>query len=137
MKKAFLEIDKVSLFLSPNKTILGKDVVQQLGREVSALGGKKVLVVSDPGVVKAGRYAMGGLNLSSLVLEDVGFGAMKHSDASCHQAGTVLSATESQSTGFNPDELNLRVNQGMKEANGIAAPAHACYSVIGQATDRI
>lgn len=54
MKRAFMEIDKVSQFLSPNKTLLGKGVVQQLGKEVSALGGHKVLVVTDPGVLKAG-----------------------------------------------------------------------------------
>lgn len=54
MKKAFFEIDKVCLFLSPNKTMLGKDVVQKLGEDVTVLGGKKPLVVTDPGVVKAG-----------------------------------------------------------------------------------
>jgi len=42
------------MFLSPNKIILGKHVVQQLGKEVIALGGHKVLIVSDPGVAKAG-----------------------------------------------------------------------------------
>ena len=54
MKEAFVEIDKVSVFLSPNKIMLGKDVVQQLGKEVIALGGQKVLIVTDPGVAKAG-----------------------------------------------------------------------------------
>ena len=54
MKKAFFEIDKVCLFLSPNKTMLGKDVVQKLGEDVTILGGQKPLVVTDPGVVKAG-----------------------------------------------------------------------------------
>jgi alcohol dehydrogenase class IV len=56
VKKAFLQIDKVSVFLSPNKTILGKDVILQLGKEVNVLGGQKVLVVTDPGVLKAGFF---------------------------------------------------------------------------------
>ena len=58
MKKSFMEIDKVSQFLSPNKTLLGKGVVQQLGKEIIALGGQKVLVVTDPGVRKAGMVEM-------------------------------------------------------------------------------
>ena len=58
MKRAFTETDKLSLFFCPNKTMLGKDVVQQLGKEVTALGGQKVLVVTDPGVLKAGMVEM-------------------------------------------------------------------------------
>jgi len=54
VKKAFTETDKQSMFFSPSKTMLGKDVVQQLGKEIIALGGRKVLVVTDPGVLKAG-----------------------------------------------------------------------------------
>ncbi len=54
MNKFFMDINKVSVFLAPRKTILGKDVVVQLGKEAKALGAKKVLIVTDPGVVKAG-----------------------------------------------------------------------------------
>ncbi len=54
MNKAFHEIDKVSTFLSPNKVVIGKGVVQQIGAEIKALGGTKVLVVTDPGVMTAG-----------------------------------------------------------------------------------
>jgi alcohol dehydrogenase class IV len=54
MKKAFTDINKVSVFLAPRKTILGKDAVAQLGKEAKALGAKKVLIVTDPGVMKAG-----------------------------------------------------------------------------------
>jgi alcohol dehydrogenase len=54
MNKAFTDINKVSVFLAPRKTILGKDAVAQLGREANALHAKKVLIVTDPGVVKAG-----------------------------------------------------------------------------------
>jgi alcohol dehydrogenase len=54
MNRAFYEIDKVSTFLSPNKVVIGKGVVQQIGTEVKSLGGTKVLVVTDAGVVNAG-----------------------------------------------------------------------------------
>jgi alcohol dehydrogenase class IV len=54
MNKAFHEIDKVSTFLSPNKVVIGKGVVQQIGAEVKSLGGTKALVVTDKGVVNAG-----------------------------------------------------------------------------------
>jgi len=57
VNKAFYEIDKVSLFLSPNKVILGKGTVQQIGAEVKALGGKNPLIVTDEGVAKAGLVA--------------------------------------------------------------------------------
>jgi alcohol dehydrogenase class IV len=54
MNKAFYEIDKVSTFLSPNKVVIGKGVLQQIGTEIKALGGTKVLVVTDAGVVNVG-----------------------------------------------------------------------------------
>ncbi len=46
--------EKVSTFLAPNKHLLGKGVACQLGGEIKTLGGSKVFVVTDPGVVKAG-----------------------------------------------------------------------------------
>jgi len=46
--------EKVSTFLAPNKHLLGKGVARQLGGEIKTLGGSKVFVVTDPGVVKAG-----------------------------------------------------------------------------------
>jgi alcohol dehydrogenase class IV len=49
-----MDINKISVFLAPRKTILGKDAVAQLGKEANALGAKKVLIVTDPGVAKAG-----------------------------------------------------------------------------------
>jgi alcohol dehydrogenase len=58
MKKVFHEIEKVSMFFSPNKVILGKGVAQQVGLEVKALRGKKALIITDPGVAKAGLVEM-------------------------------------------------------------------------------
>jgi alcohol dehydrogenase class IV len=45
---------KISTFLSPNKITLGVGAAKQIGVECKALGGKKALIVTDPGVVKAG-----------------------------------------------------------------------------------
>lgn len=54
MKSSFYTLDKISTFLSPNKIILGTGATKQVGIESKALGGKKALIVTDPGVVKAG-----------------------------------------------------------------------------------
>lgn len=54
MNKVFTDINKVSVFLAPRKTILGRDAVLQLGKEAKALRAKKAIIVTDPGVVKAG-----------------------------------------------------------------------------------
>jgi alcohol dehydrogenase class IV len=47
-------LDKVSTLLSPQKTVLGKGVLDSLGKEVRALGGSRALIVTDPGIVRAG-----------------------------------------------------------------------------------
>jgi alcohol dehydrogenase class IV len=54
MKSSFYTQDKVSTFLSPNKISIGTGAAKQVGIESKALGGKKALIVTDPGVVKAG-----------------------------------------------------------------------------------
>jgi alcohol dehydrogenase len=48
------DLEKIAVLLSPQKTILGKGALEQVGREAAALGGRRVLLVTDPGVVKAG-----------------------------------------------------------------------------------
>jgi alcohol dehydrogenase class IV len=45
---------KTHVFLSPNRILFGIDAVKGLAAEVKQLGGGKVLVVTDPGVVGAG-----------------------------------------------------------------------------------
>lgn len=45
---------KTHVFLSPNRILFGIDAVKGLAAEVKQLGGSKVLVVTDPGVVGAG-----------------------------------------------------------------------------------
>ena len=54
MNQAFNEIHKVSNFFSPQKVILGQDTVKKVGEEAKALGGRKALIVTDPGIVSAG-----------------------------------------------------------------------------------
>lgn len=54
MKNTLYTQGKISTFLSPNKISLGLGAAKQVGLESKALGGKKALIVTDPGVVKAG-----------------------------------------------------------------------------------
>ena len=42
------------VFRSPNRILFGIDSVKGVAAEVKQLGGNKVLVVTDPGVVEAG-----------------------------------------------------------------------------------
>lgn len=44
------------LFQLPTKIIFGIDAINDLGREVSSCSAKRVLIVTDPGVVKAGIH---------------------------------------------------------------------------------
>jgi len=48
------DLEKIAVLLSPQKTILAKGALGQVGQEAVALGGRHVLLVTDPGVVKAG-----------------------------------------------------------------------------------
>ena len=45
---------KIHPFLSPNRILFGIDAVKGLAPEVKQLGGEKVLIVTDPGLVEAG-----------------------------------------------------------------------------------
>jgi alcohol dehydrogenase class IV len=52
--KAFYEIDKVCNFFSPKKIVLGKNTVKKVGEVTKTLGGTKVIIVTDPGLVSVG-----------------------------------------------------------------------------------
>ncbi len=54
MEQAFYEIHKVSHFHSPKKTVLGLDSVKKVGEEAKILGGRRAIIVTDPGIVSAG-----------------------------------------------------------------------------------
>ncbi len=45
--------EKTHVFYSPNKILFGPNTVKAVGSEVLQLGGKKALIVTDPGVVQA------------------------------------------------------------------------------------
>jgi alcohol dehydrogenase class IV len=45
---------KTHVFLSPNRILFGIDAVKGVAAEVKQLGGKKVLIVTDPGLIEAG-----------------------------------------------------------------------------------
>jgi len=53
MKNTLYTQGKISTYLSPNKISIGLGAAKQVGLESKALGGKKALIVTDPGVVKA------------------------------------------------------------------------------------
>ena len=54
MSDGMFEMNKVSIFRSPNKVIFGNGVASQVGAEVEKKGAKKALIVTDAGVVKSG-----------------------------------------------------------------------------------
>jgi len=54
MKDIYYDLGRLSALLAPNKTMLGKGAVGETGKEIKILGGKRALIVTDPGVMKAG-----------------------------------------------------------------------------------
>ena len=54
---------KVNSFFSPNKVLFGIGASREIGKEAKALGGTKVLIVTDPGVVNSGLVASLRTNL--------------------------------------------------------------------------
>jgi len=53
MKNGYSNLDRVSVYLSSRKIVLGKGVAEQAGTEAKKLGATKALIVTDAGVVKA------------------------------------------------------------------------------------
>ena len=45
--------ERAHVFYSPNKVLFGPNTVKSVGNEALQLGGKKVLIITDPGVVQA------------------------------------------------------------------------------------
>jgi alcohol dehydrogenase class IV len=54
MVDGMFEMNKVNIFRSPNKVIFGNGVASQVGAEVEKKGARKVLIVTDAGVIKGG-----------------------------------------------------------------------------------
>ena len=54
---------KVHSFFSPNRVLFGIGASREIGKEAKALGGTKVLIVTDPGVVNSGLVSSLRANL--------------------------------------------------------------------------
>ncbi len=54
---------KIHSFFSPNKVLFGIGASREIGKEAKALGGTKVLIVTDPGVANSGLVASLRTNL--------------------------------------------------------------------------
>ena len=54
---------KIHSFFSPNRVLFGIGASREIGKEAKALGGTKVLIVTDPGVVNSGLVASLRTNL--------------------------------------------------------------------------
>ena len=50
------DLERIYSFLAPSKQLVGKSSASQVGAEVKTLGGRKALIVTDPGVIKAGLH---------------------------------------------------------------------------------
>jgi len=46
-------MNRINIFLSPNKVIFGNGTVSQVGKEAELFGARKALIVTDKGVIKA------------------------------------------------------------------------------------
>jgi alcohol dehydrogenase class IV len=64
-----MDMSRQYVFHAPTRVIFGGGSVQATGREMAALGGSSALVVTDPGVVKAGLL---DAVLGSLAAADIG-----------------------------------------------------------------
>ena len=54
MKDTFDDISKLGIFLACRKTLIGQNAINNVAEEAKKLGAKKVMVITDAGVVKAG-----------------------------------------------------------------------------------
>ncbi len=71
-----LIFEKAHIFYSPNKVLFGPNTVKNVGNEVLQLGGKKVLIITDPGVVQANliepiKASLDGAGISWVVYDQV------------------------------------------------------------------
>ena len=65
------DLERIYSFLAPSKQLVGKSSASQVGAEVKTLGGRKALIVTDPGVIKAGLHSV---VVESLKKDDVDVG---------------------------------------------------------------
>lgn len=72
-----MDLSKQYVFQAPTRVVFGKDAVQQVGRAIADLGGRRALVVTDRGVVGAGLLAPVLASLSAADVAHVVFDAVE------------------------------------------------------------
>jgi len=117
------------------RIIFGPGVVARLGRLAQEIGCTRALVVSDPGVVKAGLFAIGERSLVESGIQVLGFHELSENPTNLHVERGLQVATE-----FQPDILfGLGGGSSMDCAKGINF-VHSCggrihdYWGVGKAT---
>jgi alcohol dehydrogenase len=83
----------ISQFLMSTKVIAGVGAAAEVAKEVKLLGGKKVLIVTDPGVSKAGLPSAVADNLQAAGIESAVFDAVE-SDPSITTASKAAEAAK-------------------------------------------
>ncbi len=62
---------------------------------------------------------------------------MKYTGSASYQSGSMIAVSHAPTRRFDPDEFNAEViDEGVEDADGIAASAHAGNYVVGKLTLR-
>ena len=124
MKTTFYEPDKLSTFLASKKTLLAKGAIAQAGAEAKKLGAKKVLVVTDAGVMKAGLAEVVRDSLSAAGLE---VGSLRRHLARASGAGSSTSAPTSSASGGYDLCLGLGGGSSLDSAKIVSKPGRESW----------
>lgn len=109
------------------RLVAGEHAIEQLGTLAKQLQAQRVLIVSDPGLVNAGIYALGAQRISHCGLEVLGFHQLAENPNTLHvQAGLEVARD------FRPD---LMVGLGGGSSMDCAKGINFLYSCGGQMSD--
>ena len=116
-------------FRALTRLVAGAGSIEQLGRLAAELGGSRVLVVSDPGVIAVG-HTQRGID----ALEAAGCTTAVFSDFSENPTTTQVEAGAAAARGFTPDLIvGLGGGSSMDCAKGStssSAVAAACRTIV-------
>ena len=91
----------------------------------------------DAGVVQPGADAVGERDLAVVILQHIALGALEHAETAQLRIGEtrgVLAAGDAAAAGLDADQTHLfMLEEGVEDADGVAAAAHAGHDGIGQA----